>query len=113
MHRALSVQEIVREICAFSAGDVKSLAALARTCRDNHELAIQELWKEIKNLVPLVKCLPEDSWTVVTGELVCVGLASINSRVALIYACRHSRVHSCPKIGGVSSTTPSMSVASR
>ncbi|RDX53450.1 hypothetical protein OH76DRAFT_1223204 [Lentinus brumalis] len=69
MHRALSLQEIVREICAFNAGDLKSLAALARTCRHYHELATQELWKEIESLVPLVKCFPEDSWTVADGEL--------------------------------------------
>ncbi len=74
MHRALSLQDIVREICACNAEDLKSLAALARSCTQIYELVIHELWKEIRDFVPLVKCLPEDSWTVVAGELVCYSI---------------------------------------
>ncbi|TFK90554.1 hypothetical protein K466DRAFT_583666 [Polyporus arcularius HHB13444] len=63
MSRALAIQEIVRQICAFLRGDKASLAALVSTCKSTHEPAVQELWHELLDLVSLVKCFPTDSWT--------------------------------------------------
>ncbi|KAI0715678.1 hypothetical protein C8T65DRAFT_643674 [Cerioporus squamosus] len=71
MHRALTIQEFVRQICAFVRGDAASLAALVRTCKSIHEPAVRELWDVLDDLLPLVKCFPVDAWTIAGQELVC------------------------------------------
>ncbi|OBZ69057.1 hypothetical protein A0H81_11277 [Grifola frondosa] len=39
-----------------------TLAVLARTSRAFHEPAIDRLWEELYNLVPIVQCFPTDTW---------------------------------------------------
>lgn len=41
----------------------RTLAALARTCKDFHEVALNKLWREV-DLVTLMKVLPRERWPV-------------------------------------------------
>lgn len=68
MHRALFISEIANFIC--EPLDETTLAALARSCKALHEPAVHSLWADLSNLVPLVKCFPDDSWTVEDNEIV-------------------------------------------
>lgn len=75
MHRALYVEEILRQIFAYflpqpvlslseSLGEHfsrRDVIALARTCETFKEPALDILWEELPNLTPLVRCLPEAS----------------------------------------------------
>ncbi|KAF5376500.1 hypothetical protein D9615_008661 [Tricholomella constricta] len=61
MHHCLSIPEIVHLICS-ECDSLSDLAALARTCRTFSEPAQDGLWYEIGNLIPLIKCMPEDLW---------------------------------------------------
>ncbi|KAF5376488.1 hypothetical protein D9615_008647 [Tricholomella constricta] len=61
MHHCLSIPEIVHLICS-QCDSLFDLAALARTCRTFSEPAQDGLWYEIGDLIPLIKCMPEDLW---------------------------------------------------
>ncbi|KAI0720596.1 hypothetical protein C8T65DRAFT_293939 [Cerioporus squamosus] len=63
-HQALSITEIVRNICQHLEDDRPSLAVLARTSKFFYEPAVGSLWYHLPNLVPLVKCFPPDAWKV-------------------------------------------------
>ena len=67
MHRALSIVEILYLICTFATNP--ALIRLARCCRDFHNPAIQVLWHDIPDLSPLVRCFPQDAWTMGPGAL--------------------------------------------
>ncbi|RDB14878.1 hypothetical protein Hypma_016419 [Hypsizygus marmoreus] len=72
MHHCLRIPEIVAQICDQSLSlswkrGSGTVVALARTCRAFHEPATAHLWYEIDTLIPLVKCMPADLWTI-TGE---------------------------------------------
>jgi hypothetical protein len=64
MHRCLYIPEISLLLCAELGGmrAKKSLAALARTCVALCEPALDVLWYELSDLLPLVKCMPSDLW---------------------------------------------------
>ncbi|KIJ66524.1 hypothetical protein HYDPIDRAFT_26864 [Hydnomerulius pinastri MD-312] len=75
MHRVLYTQEILLNIfkCTYPAWRSSfnpDLVALARTCRVFHEPALNVLWAELDNLTPLIRCLPQDLWSV---EIVKIG----------------------------------------
>lgn len=62
-------REVLNEIChAVLCPDrpwnegLKTLASLARTCRLFHEPAINVIWRDIPDLLPLIHTLPEDLW---------------------------------------------------
>ncbi|KAI9567219.1 hypothetical protein HD554DRAFT_1008927 [Boletus coccyginus] len=77
MHHALHIEEILLSVfsycytneyrlrshsgylCRYANAD---LAALARTCKRFKEPALDMIWAELNDLVPLVRCLPEASW---------------------------------------------------
>ena len=74
MHHALEIQEILSHIFSYCSPPVPSLyliafhrktapdlAALARTCCAFKEPALDALWKELIDLSPLARCLPEAS----------------------------------------------------
>ncbi|KAI0667677.1 hypothetical protein C8Q78DRAFT_1147457 [Trametes maxima] len=63
MHNALFLNELVANICSY-VDKQADLAALARTCSDFHEPAIQFLWANLSTLVPLLMTLPHDAWEV-------------------------------------------------
>ncbi|TFK34789.1 hypothetical protein BDQ12DRAFT_656491 [Crucibulum laeve] len=65
MHRCLSIPEIIHLICDEISNKKKansSLLALAYTCRTFLEPALNLVWYELENIVPLVKCLSDDVW---------------------------------------------------
>ncbi|RDX53431.1 hypothetical protein OH76DRAFT_1220714 [Lentinus brumalis] len=55
--KALQIAEIFRTICMFASHDV--LASLARCCKAFQEAALRELWSDLFDLRPLIRCLPE------------------------------------------------------
>ncbi|KAG6370631.1 hypothetical protein JVT61DRAFT_11259 [Boletus reticuloceps] len=61
MHRALEIQEILLNIFEWERRDTSTLASLARTCHVFKEPALDLLWRELRNLSPLARCLPDAS----------------------------------------------------
>ena len=71
MHHALEMQEILASICShlspcdWNTTEFKkatpNLAALARTCHTFKEPALDELWRALIDLSPMVRCVPEAS----------------------------------------------------
>ncbi|EIW84593.1 hypothetical protein CONPUDRAFT_163674 [Coniophora puteana RWD-64-598 SS2] len=59
MHSALKVHEIVCQIAQQLEDDPEDLESLALTCRAFCDPALDVLWAEIYNIVPLLKCLPD------------------------------------------------------
>ncbi|KAM5539374.1 hypothetical protein V8D89_006826 [Ganoderma adspersum] len=62
MHRALLTPEILYDVCAYATDG--TLVSLALSCKAFNEAAIQALWHELRDLSPLMKCFPEDAWTI-------------------------------------------------
>ncbi len=63
MHRALSITEIRYLICTVAIDH--TLVQLAQCCRNFHEPAIRALWSTVPDISPLVRCFPQDAWTLV------------------------------------------------
>jgi hypothetical protein len=68
-HRCLLFPEIFDAICAEinSQSNLRGersllLVTLAQTCRSFQALALDHLWCDIDNIVPLIKCMPTDLW---------------------------------------------------
>ena len=74
MHYALEIQEILSNIFDHCRSPYRritaDLLALARTCRAFKEPALDVLWREIDDLSPLVRCLPEASHEIQRGDKV-------------------------------------------
>jgi hypothetical protein len=66
MHHCLLIHELACHICSEirNMGAQKSLAALAQTCLSLSEPALDALWYELHDIVPLVQCMPRDLWMV-------------------------------------------------
>lgn len=68
MHRCLFILDVLgiifNEIFEDSESGPETMAALARTCQDFQDTALDILWKEVPDLVPLLKCLPSDAWKI-------------------------------------------------
>ncbi|KAK7053781.1 hypothetical protein R3P38DRAFT_2601554 [Favolaschia claudopus] len=61
--QALQVTEIVRMICEEVAWPSrKNALSLATTSRAFSDPALDIIWRELRSLVPLVKCMPESLW---------------------------------------------------
>ncbi|KAJ7877803.1 hypothetical protein B0H13DRAFT_977458 [Mycena leptocephala] len=75
MHHCLQIYEIVDLIVAQlepqTCWQASCLAALARTCTTFHNSALDRLWKEQRNILNLIRCMPEDLWetTDVDGDI--------------------------------------------
>ncbi|KAF8441702.1 hypothetical protein L210DRAFT_3447523 [Boletus edulis BED1] len=61
MHHALQIQEILLNIIGHCYRFDYDVAALARTCRAFKEPALDVLWEQLRDLSPLVRCVPEAS----------------------------------------------------
>jgi hypothetical protein len=74
-HRALTIPEIIGLICEHlevlaephhegsgTRRNLEDLAALARTCRDFENPALDILWREQNTLANTLKCLPSNLW---------------------------------------------------
>ncbi|KIM41244.1 hypothetical protein M413DRAFT_144907 [Hebeloma cylindrosporum] len=73
MHHCLHIEEILGRIFEFVLYDVvgtlktydkRSVLALSKTCRIFHMPALQVLWKNLFNAVPLLLTMPDDLWQV-------------------------------------------------
>lgn len=84
MHYALEIPEIQHIIFTFVFDDSlprvrkRNLVSVAVTSQLFKNVALDILWRTLGNLVPLIKCLPEDLWHEETaldsefsGTLVC------------------------------------------
>ncbi|KAH9896781.1 hypothetical protein C8Q73DRAFT_822155 [Cubamyces lactineus] len=65
MHRCLLISEIVDEICEilYCNYQFKALSRISQTCKTLHEAVAPTLWKDIVGLIPLLRLLPQDTWT--------------------------------------------------
>jgi hypothetical protein len=73
MHRALGILDIIELICAHvqahGAGSAeRDFAALARTCKDFQEPALDRLWREQRTITNILTCLPPNLWEETTRE---------------------------------------------
>lgn len=59
MHQCLRIPEIQGEI--FSNLQRRDCAKLAQTCRFFYDQAMDVVWAELPNLLPVVLCLPSDA----------------------------------------------------
>ncbi|EGN94384.1 hypothetical protein SERLA73DRAFT_162998 [Serpula lacrymans var. lacrymans S7.3] len=69
MHFCLQLPEILDVILEYALYEngrrrTDAVAAIASTCRTLSYPALVALWKEQTSLVPLLKCLPPDAWTI-------------------------------------------------
>ena len=66
MHRCWLVNELTLEIAWHARSQsmpfLHDVAALAQTCSAIHEPVMDVLWHTLHNLLPVVKCLPDDLW---------------------------------------------------
>lgn len=62
MHRAMTILEVVEEVCYYLSTGTSSrnALALAVTCKILHNPALNSLWKTQKSIIPLLSCLPDD-----------------------------------------------------
>lgn len=71
MHKALWLQEILREIFFLVDGDSddkRTLAQCCLICRHFYEPAADALWYHIPSLAPLIKCLPKEFYEEVSPD---------------------------------------------
>ncbi|KAH9913111.1 uncharacterized protein B0H18DRAFT_1126579 [Fomitopsis serialis] len=61
VRRLLAIPEVLAQV-AEETWSSKSLAALARTCRDFCSPALDKLWQHQPGLENIVKCMPADLW---------------------------------------------------
>ncbi|KAJ7171340.1 hypothetical protein C8R46DRAFT_948407 [Mycena filopes] len=70
MHRTLLIPEIVGAVFEYldptrtedSDVQTQELAALARTCTDFHDIALDALWRCQDGILNLIRCMPADLW---------------------------------------------------
>ena len=99
-HRALYIGEVYRNICRV-AND-STLAVLARTCKYFHEPAVQMLWRDLPDLVPLVKLFPENVWIIENQKIVSCRTKSpppvlIGLCAEILSAAVSARLGNCPQ----------------
>lgn len=63
MHRCLQIQEILHVIIRNLEGSSSDLIAAALVCRAFYEHAMDHVWKDLRGLGPLIRCLPDDAYT--------------------------------------------------
>ena len=61
MHPCLTVDEVVRNIAnLFHSKEAKSLLCLGLACRAFYDPAMDVLWRSLRSIDPLLRCLPRD-----------------------------------------------------
>jgi hypothetical protein len=68
--------QLVHDAPADSMGN-RTLLALALTCKSFSGLALDLLWRDLDNFLPLVKCLPQGLWKWAGHKLVSQAFAHI------------------------------------
>lgn len=62
-HEFLGYGDIVECICQH-CDRTRTLFSLALTCHATSESALDALWRTIDDIIPLIRCMPDDLWTV-------------------------------------------------
>ncbi|KIK36543.1 hypothetical protein CY34DRAFT_94197 [Suillus luteus UH-Slu-Lm8-n1] len=70
MHRALQSEDIIHAILEHIKYSSTDLINVAMTCSQLAGPALDILWYEQPSLVPLIMCLPQDTWEVVDQTIV-------------------------------------------
>lgn len=61
VHHCLQIPEVVRFIC--DGLDGKSAYSMALVAKRFLEPALDVRWRELTSFVPIIRCLPDDVWT--------------------------------------------------
>ncbi|KAG2088668.1 uncharacterized protein F5147DRAFT_726726 [Suillus discolor] len=69
MHNALKVNDIVYAILQHVKSSKSDLRNMAMTCSTFSNLALDMLWSQQDSLIPLIQCLPRDTWKVWWGDI--------------------------------------------
>ncbi|KAG2072793.1 hypothetical protein BDR04DRAFT_1152895 [Suillus decipiens] len=64
MHRALQTEDIIYTVLEYLRPSGTDLVNVAMTCRTLGELALDMIWFEQRSLIPLILCLPRDTWEI-------------------------------------------------
>ena len=68
MHDCLQIVEILslifEHVYIHPEDGIKIISALAATCTQFRDPAVEILWHSLPNLLPFVRCLPSDAWEV-------------------------------------------------
>ncbi|RDX53428.1 hypothetical protein OH76DRAFT_1343427 [Lentinus brumalis] len=91
VHQSLVIQEVVRNICSFLVDSGPTLCALARCTKAFHEVAVPILWKDVPNLIPLLRCFPERSCIIESGEFRFVHLLGPRDWDRVLHYSQHVR----------------------
>jgi hypothetical protein len=70
MHRALESEDIIYAILEHVKYSSTILVNIAMTCSRLAGPALDILWREQPSMVPLIMCLPQDTWEVVNQTIV-------------------------------------------
>ena len=72
MHSCLNVDEILRLIAEklIESESKATAASLACCCRLVHDPVLDTLWETQSQLIPLLKCLPQEVWKEENGKFV-------------------------------------------
>ncbi|KIK45318.1 hypothetical protein CY34DRAFT_78101, partial [Suillus luteus UH-Slu-Lm8-n1] len=62
MHRALQSEDIIHAVLEHIKYSSTDLINVAMTCSQLAGPALDILWSEQPSLVPLIMCLPQDTW---------------------------------------------------
>jgi hypothetical protein len=68
MHRAFDSEDIVYSVLKYL--EPKDLKNMAMTCSRLAGSALDILWSEQSSLVPLIMCLPQDTWEIEDDTIV-------------------------------------------
>lgn len=66
MHHCLCIQEVVHNIACHGTG--RDLVSMALACRAFYEPAMDNMWRDLPGMGPLIGCLPETFWEVVEAD---------------------------------------------
>ena len=66
-HRALVVDEVLREVAGYATTHPPTAVSLACSAKFIEEMALSTLWGQQYNLITLIKTLPPDSWAIVSS----------------------------------------------
>ncbi|KAJ7761826.1 hypothetical protein B0H16DRAFT_540167 [Mycena metata] len=80
MHRGLQIPEIVDLVVLQLGEHARELAALALTCTDLHDIALDALWRNQDTVLNLIRCMPADLWETVFVD----GVATLRARREIV-----------------------------
>jgi hypothetical protein len=120
VHRCWSVDEIVRAIAANLVTDEAkaSAVALASCSKSLEQPTLEEVWRCLPNLAPLVQCFPPEIWKLIKKKKLAStknGVYIISNRIPIVFqkSPTPSGMDSISKAVRVEGSIPSISKAGR